>query len=68
MRRATHSDLLNGKAGLSPQKALRIVMAFGMSMDTLLKMQAWFDARAMRGRADEIGGERFIAGAGRPLA
>ena len=34
VRRATLSDLLNGKAGLSPEMAFRIEKAFGVSMDT----------------------------------
>jgi plasmid maintenance system antidote protein VapI len=34
--------------------ALRIEKAFGVSMDTLLRMQAWHDGYVMRQRADEI--------------
>ena len=60
VRRATLSDLVNSKAGLSPEMALRIEKAFGVSMDTLLKMQAWFDACAMRERSDQISVKRFI--------
>jgi addiction module HigA family antidote len=63
VRRATLSDLVNGKAALSPEMALRIEKAFGMSMDTLLRMQAWFDACAMRDRADQIVVRRFVADA-----
>ena len=48
------SDLLNAKASISPEMALRIEKAFGVSMDTLLRLQAWHDAHAMRRRADEI--------------
>ena len=59
VRRATLSDLLHGKSGMSPEMALRIEKAFGMSMDTLLKMQAWFDGFTMRERADEISVKRF---------
>lgn len=59
VRRATLSDLLNGKAALSPEMALRVEKAFGMSMDTLLRMQAWHDAHAMRLRADTIPVERY---------
>jgi plasmid maintenance system antidote protein VapI len=33
---------------------LRIEKAFGVSMDMLLRMQAWFDTYAMRERAGEI--------------
>jgi addiction module HigA family antidote len=54
VRRATLSDLVNGNAALSPEMALRIEKAFGVSMDTLLRMQAWHDACEMRERANEI--------------
>ena len=53
VRRATLSDLVNEKAGLSPEMALRIEKAFGVSMDTLLRMGAWYDSHAMRRRAGE---------------
>lgn len=59
VRRATLSDLLNEKAALSPEMALRIEKAFGVSMDTLLRMQAWHDGHAMRQRADEIKVRRY---------
>ena len=59
VRRATLSDLLHCKAALSPEMALRIEKAFGVSMDTLLRMQAWHDAPSMRARADEISVERY---------
>jgi addiction module HigA family antidote len=60
VRRATLSDLVNGKAALSPEMALRVEKAFGVSMDTLLRMQAWFDACAMRDRANQIRVKRFV--------
>ena len=59
VRRATLSALLNGNASLSPEMALRIEKAFGVSMDMLLRMQAWHDAMNMRARADEITVERY---------
>ncbi|MDP6705305.1 MAG: HigA family addiction module antitoxin [Alphaproteobacteria bacterium] len=59
VRRATLSDLVNEKAALSPEMALRIEKAFGVSMDTLLNMQAWHDSHAMRQRADEIDVSRY---------
>ena len=34
--------------------ALRIEKAFGIKMETLLNMQAWHDAHAMRKREGEI--------------
>lgn len=54
VRRATLSDLLNGKAAISAEMALRVEKAFGIRMDMLLRLQAWHDAQAMRRRADEI--------------
>ncbi len=59
VRRATLSDLLNGKTSLSPEMALRIEKAFGVSMEMLLRMQAWHDASQMRARADEISVQRY---------
>ncbi len=50
VRRATLSDLLNGNAALSAEMALRVEKAFGVNMETLLRMQAWHDAVAMRAR------------------
>ena len=59
VRRATLSDLLNGHAALSPEMALRIEKAFGVGMDMLLQMQAWYDASQMRARASEISVRRY---------
>ncbi len=44
VHRTTLSDLLNSNTTLSPEMALRIEKAFGISRDTLLRMQAWYDA------------------------
>jgi addiction module HigA family antidote len=54
VRRATLSDLINGNAALSPEMALRVEKAFGVNMETLLRMQAWHDAVAMRAQASEV--------------
>lgn len=59
VRRATLSDLVNEKAALSPEMALRIEKAFGVSMDTLLRLQAWHDSHAMRQREDELDVKRY---------
>lgn len=59
VRRATLADLLNGRAALSPEMALRVEKAFGLSMEMLLKMQAWHDAVRMRARAGEIAIRRY---------
>ncbi|MDM8009727.1 MAG: HigA family addiction module antitoxin [Parasphingorhabdus sp.] len=49
------STLLNGKASLSPEMALRVEKAFGVKMDTLLRMQARYDAALMRERGGRSG-------------
>jgi addiction module HigA family antidote len=59
VRRATLSDLLNEKSALSAEMALRIEKAFGVSMDTLLRMQAWHDAYSMRQRTGEVKVSRY---------
>ncbi len=59
VRRATLSDLLNENAALSPEMALRIEKAFDVSMDVLLRMQAWHDAATMRERSEQINVERY---------
>ena len=59
VRRATLSDLIHGKASLSPEVALRIEKAFDVSMDVLLQMQAWYDSYTMRQRAGDIEVQRY---------
>lgn len=60
VRRATLSDLTNGKAAMSPEMALRIEKAFGLNMETLLRMQVLSDTYEMRGRSDTIAVQRFV--------
>jgi len=48
------SSLLNGKANLSGEMALRIEKAFGVRMDTLLRMQASYDIAQTRKREKQI--------------
>ena len=54
VRRATLSDLLNEKAALSPEMALRLEKAFNLNMDMLLRMQTWHDANEMRRQTRKI--------------
>jgi addiction module HigA family antidote len=63
VRRATLSDLLNGKAAMSAEMALRIEKAFGVSMDMLLRMQAGYDAARARRHARKIRVERYVPAA-----
>jgi addiction module HigA family antidote len=46
------SALLNERAALSPEMALRIEKAFGVSMDTLMRMQNSYDIAPAR-RTDQ---------------
>lgn len=48
------SSLLNGKADLSGDMALRIEKAFGVKMDTLMRMQSSYDIAQTRKREKEI--------------
>jgi addiction module HigA family antidote len=48
------SALLNERVHLSSEMALRIEKAFGVSMDTLMRMQNSFDIAQARKRAGEI--------------
>jgi antitoxin HigA-1 len=52
--RPTLSSLLNGKAGLSGDMALRIEKAFGVNMDTLMRMQSSNDIVQTRKREKQI--------------
>src|SRR5664279_3020953 len=48
------SSLLNGKADLSGDMALRLEKAFGVKMDTLMRMQASYDIARTRKRERQI--------------
>ena len=53
------SALLNERAALSPEMALRIEKAFGVAMDTLMRMQNSYDIAQTRKREGEIRVARF---------
>ena len=59
VRRATLSDLLNGKAALTPEMALRVEKAFGSSMDQLLRMQLAYDVAQVRKQEGAIKVSRY---------
>ncbi len=56
---AVLSEVLSCRSSLSPELALRVEKAFGVGMDMLLRMQAWYDASQMRAREHEIRVERY---------
>jgi len=57
--RAALSTFLNEHSSLSPEMALRIEKAFGVPMDTLMRMQNSFDIAQARKRAGEINVARY---------
>jgi addiction module HigA family antidote len=59
VRRATLSDLLRGKASLTPEMALRIEKAFGPDMDHLLRMQVAYEVAKTRSHARSVSIKRY---------
>ncbi|MBI1789892.1 MAG: HigA family addiction module antidote protein [Acidobacteria bacterium] len=57
------SALLNGRAALSPEMALRIEKAFGQKMDTLLRMQTAHEIAGTREREGDIRVKRYVRNA-----
>ena len=57
--RPTLSSLLNAKADLSGDMALRFEKAFGVDMETLMRMQNSYDIAQTRNRAKKIHVERY---------
>ena len=55
------SALLNARAALSPDMALRIEKAFGPKMDTLLRMQTAYEIAETRDREADIRVNRYGA-------
>ncbi len=55
------SALLNGRAALSPEMALRVEKAFGPKMDTLLRMQTAYEIAEARDRGGDIKIKRYVA-------
>jgi antitoxin HigA-1 len=52
--RQTLNNLVNEKAAISPEMAIRLEKAFGSTADTWLRMQAAFDLAQARKRENEI--------------
>ena len=59
--RPTLSAFLNGRSDLSPDMAIRIEKAFGVKMDTLMRMQNSYDIAQARKREDDIKVKPYIA-------
>ena len=63
--RPTLSTLLNAKADLSGDMALRIEKAFGVRMETLMRMQSSYDMARTRRRESQIHVRRYHIAAAR---
>jgi antitoxin HigA-1 len=50
---------LNAKADLSGEMARRFEMAFGLDMDTMMRMQTAYDIAQTRRQAEEVNVERY---------
>jgi addiction module HigA family antidote len=61
VRRATLSAVVNARASLSPDLALRIEKAFGPKVDLMLRIQAAYDAAQVRKRSKDIKVKRYVA-------
>ena len=59
--RQAMSNLLGARAGLSAEMAIRFEKAFGLSADTLMRMQAAHDLAQVRARAGAIEVDRVAA-------
>jgi len=57
------SSLLNGKASLSGDMGLRIEKAFGVKMDTLMRMQSAYEIAQTRMREKTIQVQRVVRAA-----
>jgi len=53
------SRLVNGRASLSPEMAVRIEKAFGPRMEHLMRMQHAHDLAEVRSKADRIHVDRY---------
>ena len=60
------STFLNGRSDLSGMMALRIEKAFGVKMDTLMRMQSSYDIARTREREDELDVEPYRPAAKMP--
>lgn len=59
--RKTVSELVNGKAGISPEMALRLELAFGKSAESWLSIQAAYDLWQLESKREILGIHRITA-------
>jgi len=59
--RKTLSELLNGRAGISPEMAIRLSKGFGGTAESWLRQQMLYDLAQAEQHADEIQVQRLSA-------
>ncbi len=59
--RPTLSNVINGKAAISPEMAIRLEKAFGSTADAWLRMQVAYDLAQARRRERDIKVKRVVA-------
>jgi addiction module HigA family antidote len=59
--RKTLSELLNARAGVSPEMAIRLSRAFGGSAESWLRQQMYYDLWRAEQRAGDLGVARLTA-------
>jgi addiction module HigA family antidote len=59
--RKTLSQLLNGRAGISPEMALRLSKAFGRSPESWLQLQNQYDLAQVIAKVGNVEVKRFAA-------
>ena len=57
--RTTLSRLINARAGISPDMAIRLAKAFGSTPGAWIRLQAAYDIAQATARADEIEVDRY---------
>ncbi|MCO6187207.1 HigA family addiction module antitoxin [Rhizobium sp. L1K21] len=65
--RPTLSNFLNEHSSLSAEMALRLEKAFGVSMDTLMRMQSNYDIAQARLREGEINVQPYAPASSDPV-
>lgn len=61
--RPTVSKLVNGRAAISPEMAIRLSKAFGSTPEFWLRLQLNYDLAQVRAEADNIHVERYLPAA-----
>ena len=59
--RKTLSEIVNGRASISPEMALRLELAFGKTAESWLGHQSAYDLWQLQSRRSSLGVQRLVA-------